>query len=291
MREETAESAERARSSARLLGLVLRKAHATLADDRQPFDGSRLDRRDPELVETLLPLFERLNASWLKLRVDGVENIPREPALFVGNHSGGIMGPDLSCTLATLWRRLGPAQPVYALAHDLAMRHLEPLGRLLQRVGCMRADPQNAHRALTEGGHVLVYPGGELDAFRHYRDRHRVVFGRRAGFVRVAQRARVPIVPIVAHGAHASCVILDEGEWLARVLRLSGRRLLRVPIALALPWGVAAGPLPYFPLPLPVRLEILPAQDVHPEDDPAEVRDVIVGRMQEAMDRMAGSAP
>jgi 1-acyl-sn-glycerol-3-phosphate acyltransferase len=155
----------------------------------------------------------------------------------------------------------------------------------------MRADPANAHAVLSAGGHVLVYPGGELDAFRTFRERNRVIFGPRKGFVRVAARAKVPIVPVVAHGAHSSGVILDDGAWISRLLKLQERhRVARMPIALALPWGVGVGPLPYLPLPFPIQLRILPPVVVSEEDDGEKVRDEVVARMQTALDEMARRA-
>lgn len=255
---------------------------------RETFDASRLDRRDPELVAALLPFFELFNRRWLRLRVEGLENLPADQALFVGNHNGGILGPDLSCTLATLWRHASQ-RPLYAMAHDFAMRHVTPLGRFIQGVGGMRADPKNASQVLAEGGNVLVYPGGDLEAFRHFKHRDRIVFGPRTGFVKVAQQANVSVVPIVAHGAHRSSVIVHEGEWLARVLGLTARaRLQRFPIALGLPWGIGVGPwVPFIPLPLGIRLRILPPIPVPSSVAPAEVRDLVVTRMQAALHEMA----
>lgn len=268
---------------------IAREAARLAAPDGERFDPHRLDRRDPEAIAAVLPHVEELTARWLKLRVEGLEHLVRRPTLFVGNHNGGIMGPDLFCTLATLWRHFGPEAPLYAMAHDFAMRRVTPLGRMLQRVGGMRADPANAVRVLEHGGMVLVYPGGDLDAFRHFSRRDQIVFGRRTGFVRVAQEANVPIVPVVAHGAHRSAIILHEGEWIARALGLTGwSRLARFPIALAVPWGVCVGPwVPYFPLPFPIRLRILPAIEVRRDLDPGTIRDDIVARMQRAMDEMA----
>src|SRR2546421_474647 len=103
------------------------------------FDPDRLDGRDPALIRALLPIVRALTRGYLRLRRDGLGHIPRGPALFVSNHNGGIGGPDLACTLGTLWEVMGPDAPVYALAHDFAMRQLTPLGRALQRVGGIRA--------------------------------------------------------------------------------------------------------------------------------------------------------
>lgn len=256
------------------------------------FDGDRLDARDPRVIRALLPVLTTINTWYLRLRVDGRAHIPREPALFVANHNGGIFGPDLLCTLATLWQVRGPTAPLYALAHDFAMRQLAPLGRVLQALGAVRACPRNALRVLTAGGQVLVYPGGDLEAYRHTSLRDRIVVGARTGFVRVAREAGVPIVPIVAWGAHRSAYIFSEGAALARLLRLhSWGRLTRFPLALALPWGIAAGPwLPYLPLPMPVRLRVLPPLTVGADDDPVEVREEVRGRMQTALDDLAAEA-
>jgi 1-acyl-sn-glycerol-3-phosphate acyltransferase len=274
----------------RAMGEVARVAAALAADDRGAFDPSRLDRRDPRVIAEVLPHLEEIARRWMHLRVEGLEYLARgRPALVVGNHNGGIMGPDLFCTMATLWRAFGPDAPLYAMAHDFAMRRVHRLGRMLQRIGAMRADPDNAVAVLRRGGIVLVYPGGDLDAFRHFSRRNEIVFGPRTGFVRVAQETGAPIVPIVAYGAHRSAIILHEGEWLAHALGLARwSRIVRFPIALALPWGVCLGPwVPYFPLPFPIRLRVLPAIDVRRDLDPRDIRDDVISRMQCAMDEMA----
>jgi 1-acyl-sn-glycerol-3-phosphate acyltransferase len=256
-----------------------------------PFDADCLDRRDPQLIATLLPGLQFLNAHYFRLRIAGLERLPREPALLVGNHNGGILGPDLAGTLGSLWENLGPDAPLYALTHDFAMRRLLPLGRLVQRLGGVRATPENAERVLRAGGKVLVYPGGDHDAFRHYRRRHEVVLGRRSGFVRVAQRVGVPIVPIVAYGAHRSALIFHEGEALARLLGLDRwSQIKRFPIALALPWGIAAGPMPYAPLPFPITIRVLPPLRVAASADPDQVREDVRKTMQSALDDLGSSS-
>src|SRR5512140_3178022 len=91
------------------------------------FDPDSLDARDADAVRAVLPIVRAVTRGYLRLRREGmehVERVAREPALFVSNHNGGIAGPDLLCTLGTLWEALGPETPLYALAHDFAMRQL-----------------------------------------------------------------------------------------------------------------------------------------------------------------------
>ena len=257
------------------------------------FDADRLDARDATLISRLMPIASAFSQRYLRVTVEGRENLVRGPAIFTSNHNGGIAGPDLACTLPMLWEALGPDAPVYALAHDFAMRQLTPLGRLLQRLGAVRASRSNAEKILERGASFLVYPGGDLEAYRHSRRRNEIVLGSRSGFVSVAQVTGAPIVPIVAFGAHRSAYIFHEGRDLAHALKMKQwARLERFPIALALPWGVALGPwLPYAPLPFPVRLRVLAPEHVDASENPVHARERIQARMQRALDELRGIVP
>src|SRR3954471_5933686 len=166
------------------------------------FDGDDLDAREPAFISRVLPMFRWYAQHYVRLAPSGLEHLGNEPALLVANHNGGICGPDLPAPLATLWGCLGPEAPLYALAHDFAMRQLTPLGRVLQKFGALRASPENARRALSRGAQVLVYPGGDIEAYRHFSRRDAIVLGRRRGYVRLARELGVPIQPIVVQGAH-----------------------------------------------------------------------------------------
>ncbi|CAN5889814.1 lysophospholipid acyltransferase family protein [soil metagenome] len=252
------------------------------------YDPDALDRRDPSFIARVLPLMEAFGTHYLRLRCEGLENTPTGPTMFVANHNGGIMGPDLFCTLPVLWRVLTPTSPLYALAHDFAMRQFTMLGRILQKLGAVAASRANARRVFERGGQVLVYPGGDIEAYRTFERRNHVVILPRKGFVEVAQAAGVPIVPIVTHGAHRSAYIFSEGRGIARALRMRRwARLERFPLALALPWGLAPSPwLPYLPLPLRVRLRVLPAVHVPKGEDPRSAALRIQSMMQRALDEM-----
>ncbi len=263
-----------------------------MTPEEEVLESDVLGRRDPALIARLLPPLRALNRSYLRLQCEGFDTVDDGPVLYVGNHNGGIAGPDLSCTLGTLWDLRGPEAPLFALAHDFAMKQVPVLGATLARFGALRARRENALHALRSGAQVLVYPGGDLEAYRLTRRRDEIVFGDRDGFVRVAQAARVPIVPIVAHGAHRSGYVFSEGKRLARVLRLERwARLERFPLALALPWGLALGPwTPYLPLPFPIRLRKLPPIVARPGDDPIMVQRKVRAVMQSALDELARSS-
>lgn len=222
------------------------------------YDIDDLDNRDPRQIARLAGWIDRLAAPYHRAEVRGTDRVPDGAALYVGNHNGGAYSIDTFLFGAAMYRARGMAAVPYGLGHEVAIS-LPGLNELLVPLGAVRASHENALR-LFDGGHkVLVYPGGDFDSTRPFRHRHRVVFGGRRGYVRLALAAGVPIVPVVAAGAQSTFVVVDDGRWLARLLRAD--RLFRTktwPITLCLPWGVSVLPLfPYIPLPSRIRIEVL----------------------------------
>ncbi len=249
--------------------------------------------RDPEFIRAHM---EKLGA-WVdgyhQTEVEGLELVPEGGALAVGNHNGGIMSPDMLALMVAWWRYFGVDSPAYGLAHDIPFR-IPLLRDLMLRAGAVPASQENAVTLLRRGAKVLVYPGGDLDAYRPASEAGKVVFGSRRGFIRAALRAGVPVSPIVSAGAHEAFHVLTDSRELVR--RLGLKRLSRVevlPVVLCLPWGLSVGPMPYLPVPVRIRLRVLPpiAWDYPPEaaDDDAIVsrcRDEVVAAMQAGLDTL-----
>ena len=62
-----------------------------------------------------------------------------------------------------------------------------------------------------------MYPGGDHEVFRPTWEQGKIDFGGRTGYVRLAQRLGVPIVPIVSVGSQETALFLTRGERLARL--------------------------------------------------------------------------
>jgi 1-acyl-sn-glycerol-3-phosphate acyltransferase len=213
--------------------------------------------RDPDYIRSRQRVLE-LYASYFRPEVRGFENLPeRGPFLVVGNHSGGATPPDLPILLTAWWRRRGVEEPVYALFHSFFLG-LPGVGPVVTKAGALEAGHGNAEAVLGEDGIVVVYPGGDHEAYRPWRDRNRIDFDGRSGFVRLALRAGVPVVPAVSVGAQETLVVLSRGEGIARRLPyMRNWRLKAFPIVLGPPWGITMG-LPTFPLPAQVTVQLLP---------------------------------
>jgi len=259
-----------------------------------PMDPDQINDLDAEMVELCLPAIDLLQR-YFRAEVHGIDRIPGGPALLVGNHNAGITFMD-PFFLGTAWyRHAGPDDPLHYLAHD-AMVRIPALGNFLMRGGAIRASHHAADAAFDAGHKVVVFPGGNYEAFRPFRDRHKVDFGGRTGFVRLALRNRVPIVPVLHIGGHETFVVLRRGQRLAKLLGV--KKYLRsdaFPLFLGLPWGIGVGPVFHLPLPAKVLVEAghpIPLDDYGPEalDDRSTLRaisDKVQHRLQQMMDRRA----
>ena len=226
-----------------------------------------------------------------RARVDGLATVPDGPALFVGNHSAGMATPDSYLFAARFYRHTGFTEPLLFLGHSLVTT-TPGIGHLTRLGGGIEATRGNAAAHLSAGHKVMVYPGGDWEATRPSRDRDRIDFGGRKGFVRTALKAGVPIVPVVTAGGHDGWYVLARGARIARALRLERLRLKVFPIAVGAPFGLMLGPATVH-LPLPVRILIRALPPIHlagDPDDPTAIEAgyaLVTGRMQAALTELA----
>ncbi len=255
-------------------------------------------QRDPATIAQLVPILDVL-LRWFDPEVRGFEHLPPGgPFLVVGNHSGGIYMPDYWAFLRHWFRQRGADDPIYSLGFDF-LYALPGVRTLVRRLGAVPASPENAGRVLQSGIPVLVYPGGDEDDYRPWTDRNRVDLHGRTGFVKLALRHRVPVVPMVAHGSHDAIIVVSRGERLARRLGLDRLRIGVMPIVAGPPWVIAPVQLPTWPLPSKVTVQVgEPIDWTHhgPEAaaDPAVVRDCyeeILAAMQSDLDDLAAELP
>ena len=222
-----------------------------------------LEGRDPEFIRDTLPHLWLAVQLYFRAEVHGFENVPDGPVLFVGNHSGGANTPDTFVfTLAYHTFMTVEGRPLVALAHDAVVR-VPVIGDIARKYGMVAAGQSAAAELLSEGANVLVYPGGDVEALRPWRDRNKIVFDGRKGFLRLAHSRRVKIVPVVAVGGQETFFVLNDGRKMAKLLRVD--KLLRaktMPFTLSVPWGLMLADLPHIPIPAKIRMQILPPIDL-----------------------------
>ncbi len=255
-------------------------------------------QRDPDFIRRMLPVID-LYTSYFTPEVRGLDRVPADgPVLLVGNHSGLFYVPEAWTCGQVIVSHRGIGAPAYMLAYDLLFA-VPGVGAFLRQLGVVPASTGEAESALTRGACVLVYPGGDREACRPWTQRNQVDFAGRKGFVRLALRCGVPVVPVVAHGGHHSVVVLSRGDRLARAAGLNALRINVFPFLAGFPFGVGSILTPPLPMPAHLTLEFLPALDwtAHgpgAADDPRIVSacyDDITGRLQAALDRLSAEHP
>ncbi len=252
-----------------------------------------------------------------RARLEGVEHLPTSgPFLLVANHSGGLGAAEINAFIALYAARFGGSRPLAGFAFSGSF-DLWPLAPLLTGLGAIPSTYEAAAQALGAGVPILVFPGGDREALRPVWQAHRVDFGGRTGFLRIARRAWVPIVPMGIRGSHFTAPVIFRSELLATLciwLRWVGARrwaltllgaigaaaaLFWVPLGwgwrIAIAWAWIASPfsmLPWLPATIrfrigaPVEPERLFGQrhaivDAHEAADVQRALPVIEARVQE----------
>lgn len=217
---------------------------------------------DPAFVERVAPLFETMWSRYFRVRLTGMENVPATGgALVVSNHSGGL--PYDGAMLMHAFRTMHPAHRAYRpLVASFAFRS-SWIAPVIARIGGVRASMANALDLLDRGQLVGVFPEGLRGVGKLFRERYRLSHFGRGGFVRLARKARVPIIPAAIVGAEEIHPIIGKVTRLAQPLGLP-----YIPITPTFPW---LGPLGLLPLPTKWSIRIgepihLRADDVADDD-------------------------
>jgi len=249
-------------------------------DELRPGDVDEWGRSE-HARELARRLYDPIYRNWFRAEWEGLEKIPTTGgALLVANHAGAIPS-DAPVIMHGIESEL--ERPVYGLA-DHFFKAVPVIGTAWSRVGGVAGEPTNAYRLLREQQQlVLTFPEGEKGPGKLYKDRYRLRRFGRGGFVEIAMRAGVPIVPIAVVGAEESMPILTKVPAVSRLLGLP-----YFPITYnQLVFGPVFGLLVYFPAKFklrvldPVRFDVEPDQERYSKSRIMDAAEDIRVRMQE----------
>jgi 1-acyl-sn-glycerol-3-phosphate acyltransferase len=164
--------------------------------------------KDADLSAQLQPLADFLYDRYWRVTVLGADLVPEGGAMLVANHSGAVPvdGPVLHLALQ---RERPDLKEARWLVEDQVF-HAPFLGTLFNRIGAVRACPENAQRLLEEGRPVIVFPEGIQGIGKPFQQRYQLKRLGRGGFAKLAVSARVPIVPVAVVGAEESLPLLAK---------------------------------------------------------------------------------
>ncbi len=257
-------------------------------DEPRELDDPRLSDvdewgRSQHIRDLVRRLYEPFYSTWFRAEWEGLEKIPTDGgALLVSNHAAAIPS-DAPVIMHGIEKELG--RPVYGLADEL-FKTLPVVGTLWSRAGGVVAHPDNAYRLLREQHQlVLVFPEGSKGPGKTYSERYQLRRFGRGGFVQIAMRAGVPVVPIAVVGAEESMPILFKINQLSKLLGVP-----YVPVtANMIAFGPILGAFLYFPAKFklrvldPVHLDVDPDQHRYSRSRIMDESEGIRARIQEAL--------
>lgn len=260
--------------------------------DAEPTDiaAGEVTQWDAGLTQKVVDLLKPLTKVYHRSEVRDLKRFPDGGALVVSNHSGGMFALDVPIFATGFYDRFGYDRPIYTLTFDLVLAG--PTGAFFRKTGFIKANHKNAEEALRTGGVVVVFPGGDHDAYRPSSERNKIDFDGRTGYVRAALNAGVPIVPMVGIGGQESQIYLSRGSQLAKLLRLDKMfRSTILPLSFGFPFGLSAVLPVNVPLPTKIVQRVLDPIDIveqfGADPDIDEVDGYIRGVMQTALDELA----
>lgn len=212
---------------------------------------------------------------WFRVLVRGAEHVPSAgPALVVANH-GGVLPWDGLMLRTAIARELAPRAPgreLRWLVED-SLFHAPFIGATANRLGAIRACPENAERLLGDGHLIAVFPEGDKGISKPFARRYELQRFGRGGYVRLALRMRSPIVPTAIIGAEEAHPMMFSTQRIAKLFGMS-----YLPFTATFPW---LGPLGL--LPLPSRWVILFGEPIDVSSEPASAAEdeVLVSRIND----------
>jgi 1-acyl-sn-glycerol-3-phosphate acyltransferase len=208
-------------------------------------------------------IYGPLYKHWFRAEWEGLEKIPAAGgALLVANHAGAI---PIDAPLIMHGVEENLDRPLYGLA-DYFFRRVPGVGTAWARGGGVPAHPDNAYRLLHDEGQLaLVFPEGTKATGKVFSERYKLRRFGRGGFVEIAMRAGVPVVPIVVIGSEEAMPMVAKSATLAKLLGvpyvpLTANMLLLGPLGL----------LGYFPAKIrfrvldPVTFDVAADQERYP---------------------------
>jgi 1-acyl-sn-glycerol-3-phosphate acyltransferase len=256
-------------------------------DDAGPARRSDVDEwgRSEKARARLRRLYEPVYRHWFRAEWEGLEHIPTTGgALLVANHAGAVP-TDAPLLMHGVETELG--RPIYALADDI-FRTIPVVGTMWARGGGVTARPDNAYRLLREQQQlVLVFPEGTKGTGKLYRERYQLRRFGRGGFVDIAMRSGVPVIPVSVLGGEEAMPTLAKSATLARLLGLpyaplTANMLLLGPLGLI---GHFPAKFRFRVLP-PVHFDVAPDQERYPHGQVLEAAEDIRSRLQDNLHDM-----
>ena len=242
--------------------------------------------------KTVFPLLKK----YYRAQFIGLENIPEHSFLAIGNHLGVYFMPEAFLWLGK-YHTLPKKPPMQVLVHKMFHEIASFIKLPEEQFGILEATPSNAIQALKSGHALTVFPGGDRENTKTFKTRNKIDFFGHTGYIKMALKAGVSILPVVGVGGGETLFVLSSGERIAKTTGLTKYfKIHSWPVYWSFPFGFHIGHGPRFSLPLPsqITISVLPPYslknyceaDAEKDEIIDKINKDILSKMQAEMDRL-----
>jgi 1-acyl-sn-glycerol-3-phosphate acyltransferase/ElaB/YqjD/DUF883 family membrane-anchored ribosome-binding protein len=227
---------------------------------------------DPVYEARYAPLFEALYRRYFRVQTEGIDRVPHTGrALLVANHGGTFPWDGIMLKMAL--RLEHPTRHELRWLAEDRFFHMPFVGSFMNRLGAVRACPENAERLLDLDKLVGVFPEGGQGTGKTFRQRYQLQRFGRGGYVKLALRTGTPLVPVAVVGSEETNPLLFK---LGSVSKAMG--LPYIPVTPTFPWF---GPVGLAPLPARWRIVFGEPIDLSEYGPEAAEDALVVNRLNE----------
>lgn len=234
----------------------------------------------------------RMSQLYHRYTVEGLHHLDGKRSMLIVGYHGRPLAFDMCMLTVALHDRLG------YLPHGVVHRSMAQSPLLSwsnDALGFVTGDGEGMRRAIAKGEHIMTTPGGGLEGCRNFLQRYRVRWNDHIGYLRLARKYRLPIVPVAAAGADDTYIGLVDADAVGRLLGLSGKWAWLL-------W-VGVGPLGLYPFspPFPVQLRQLIGPPIDPwaanvkdddnDDALLRIHSIVVHAVQDLLDQARETGP
>lgn len=189
-------------------------------------------------------MFNTLYKYWNRVEVFGIDNVPDKGAgIIIANH-GGIIPLDAAYIASAMIIEREPPRLVRTLVERFLPR-IPYFYTFISRSGQTVGTYENAEIILDQGELLQIFPEGAKGATKPYYKYYNLEEFN-VGFMELAIRKKVPIIPVGVTGSHEQAPVLFNSKIMAK--------LLNMPAFPITPFWPLFGPIGGFPLPSKYRI-------------------------------------
>lgn len=160
-----------------------------------------------ELAFRLVPQFTlEIIRRYLRIEVEGLENLPKDGAYIVVSNHSGYSGFDAIMLANEIY--LAQKRKARLIAHKLWFFG-KPVQIVSEKMGLVAADTNEILATLRNGEPIIIFPEGESGNFKTIDRRYRLQEFKR-GFTRIAMISGAPIIPAIVIGAEETHINLSQ---------------------------------------------------------------------------------